>query len=106
MYQDINNIIHKYHHNLKMSDVLRELQMKHIIYNHKCHYCNDIRMTIKRKPCVICSIYVCNKCEKYFNFNISRMMCGFCLDEQYASFCCLIFIQIIAMSMYLMWIFA
>ena len=105
MYQDISNIIHKYHHNLKLGDVLWELKAKHITFYHKCHYCNETKLTIKRKPCKMCSIYVCNKCENNYEFNIDRMLCGFCADEQYASFCCLIFIQCFVMSMYFIWVF-
>ncbi len=105
MYKDINNIIHKYHHNLKLSDVLLELKSKHITLYHNCHYCNKIKLTIKRKPCKLCSIYICDKCESIYDFNIDRMLCGFCMDDQYASICCLIFIEFVVMFMYLIWVF-
>ncbi len=92
MYKDIKNIIHKYHHNLILHNVLDELTMKHITYNHKCHICNKKKLTINRKPCINCNIYVCEECEDIIDFNISKMMCGSCMTEQFTS---IVFITII-----------
>ena len=104
MYKDIENIIHKYHHNLKMSDVLRELKMKHITFNHKCHYCNEKKLTINRKPCLHCNIYVCNECEDFFDFNIDRMMCCSCVGGEFDNICCLTFIEFIINTIFLSYI--
>jgi len=69
--KELEEIIHKYNHQLKMNDVMTELKT----YFHKCACCQEETITIE---CDCCDNPMCLACHDYFG--------GMCDDCQYEDY--------------------
>ena len=78
--EDSENIIHKYHHQMKMKDVMDELKTKSIY----CYNCDCDKACLNHHKCVQCEEDMCDYCYAeeltYDSFcnNNCEAVCGDC----------------------------